>query len=528
MADNAPGARGPDNNAPRGPSNAPRGPNNNAPRGPNNAPRGPDNAPRAPEHRGQPETKNRGHAAAFSGVYLHAMPTNHAEVGKAPRAVLDTTAQCLTVMDPGFVVYKFNQGNQTMIESSNEHVNFYSKMPNRGPTTKAYCAKVSVDEKAIEALANTIKALAVEHHAPIVNMTLDFLTPKFVKLHREDIPRLLSAARAHAAALAEEAGIQSDEALQIETCGNCHREGHEAWQCASPHSRQGAIAACPLCNASPRDHVFDACKTLANADMADDATFKMVFDALFFNRANKPQIRSTRWTWFGLLPEAIQRGIVFADDIHIYPWTNKFATAVWHAGSNAGFLAGMTHPRDIDYSQEDLDDHLPRDPQFQGKTIAEVIELVALGILDDDRFVPKHDLRRRTDDKPEPLAPADIDELVHTAVREIGGFDPATMIARPRAEITALVRADQRFAAQIALEDLAQLPDAIPRPDMDPHGDIRSRVIRFYIDPTAIPDVDDPVVITLLDMHLGAIILHRRRDAIMRDEPGLDKDEMEM
>jgi hypothetical protein len=431
------------------------------------------------------------------------MPTNHAEVGNAPRAVLDTTAQCLTVMDPGFVVYKFNRGSQTMIESSNEHVNFYSKMPNRGPTTKAYCAKVSADDKAIEALANTIKALAVEHHAPIVNMTLDFLTPKFVKLHRA---RLLSAARAHAAARAEEAGIQPDEALLIETCGNCHKEGHEAWQCAYPHARQGAIAACPLCNASPRDHVFDACKTLANADMADDATFEMVFDALFSNRANKPQIRSTRWTWFGLLPEAMQRGFVLADAIHAYPWTNKFAKAIWHAGSNAGFLAGMTHPRDVDYSQKDLDDHLPRDPLFQGKTIAEVIELVALGVLDDDKFVPKCDLRRRTDDEPEPLAPANIDELVHNTVREIGGFDPATMHARPRDEITALVRADQRFAAQIAIEELAQLPGAIPRPDMDPYADIRSRVIRFYIDPTAIPDVDDPVVTRLLDMHRNAIV----------------------
>ena len=57
-----------------------------------------------------------------------------------------------------------------------------------------------------------------------------------------------------------------------------------------------------------------------------------------------------------------------------------------------------------------------------------------------------------------------VEDLAYFAVRDIGGLDPTTLVARRRSEVAASLQANPNVIHQVSIETMAQAPGAVPLP----------------------------------------------------------------
>ncbi|KAH6848422.1 hypothetical protein B0I37DRAFT_163987 [Chaetomium sp. MPI-CAGE-AT-0009] len=173
-----------------------------------------------------------------------------------------------------------------------------------------------------------------------------------------------------------------------DACAQCGKPGHTSGHCVMPNRNYGSIMPCPACNT--KSHHLDSCPETKNKPQNDREFMTWLTDLLLVNRGNRPQIRSTEYTFYDVLAAGVEHGYVEANDLDValfWPWSNDFARKIGSSKPGDEILQGKLHPSQFDHAVHDEDD-LPEDPLLCGKTMRAVLDMRDKGLLDADRFVP--------------------------------------------------------------------------------------------------------------------------------------------
>jgi hypothetical protein len=155
---------------------------------------------------------------------------------------------------------------------------------------------------------------------------------------------------------------------------------------------------------------------MAAGHPSDAGFMREVLVTVLQQRANRPQIRSTKWAWPDVLAICDNLGILEnRDEVLVWPWRDSFAQAIAQSSRTAAILGGSKHPQDF-VPCKDEEDNLPADPLFVNKSIKEILAMRERGELCSDTFVP-------ADEHAALDAPGSIARLVQEAMEAVGAFD---------------------------------------------------------------------------------------------------------